>query len=201
VGAVAGSRDLLGSAVVAGTGPVEHFLQGTPPWPMLTDVLTRASASRRDRPVRVGIGRPTKLLLRRITTNSRLRGEKGSQRLRAWCPTCRTPTSGSCQRCGGHRGRASPPVKVNRRRHGVPVVILTAVLTGQGDLADAGRALGLGLEPAAEPAGVVAHIDNLDDGDGPVQTEAALVEAGELAEAHAGAEQGDDVIRPAPRWR
>jgi hypothetical protein len=39
----------------------------------------------------------------------------------------------------------------------------------------------------------------LDDGDGPVQAEAALVEAGELAEAQAGAEQGDDVVPPPQR--
>jgi hypothetical protein len=68
--------------------------------------------------------------------------------------------------------------------------------TGPGDFPDAGPALGLGLEPAAEPAGVVAHVDDLDDGDGPVQAEAALVEAGELAEAHPGAQQGDDVVPP-----
>jgi hypothetical protein len=94
--------------------------------------------------------------------------------------------SGEDQRVGGRVGRQLAADRLDD-------------LTGQGDLPDAGRALGRGLEPAAEAAGLTAHVDDLDDGDGPVQAEAAFVEAGELAEAQAGAEQGDDVVPPPQR--
>jgi hypothetical protein len=44
---------------------------------------------------------------------------------------------------------------------------------GQGHLADAGVALGAGLEAAAEPAGLVAGGTDLQDGHGPVEVDAA----------------------------
>jgi hypothetical protein len=44
---------------------------------------------------------------------------------------------------------------------------------GQGELADAGVALGSRLEAAAEPAGLVAGVDDLEQGQGPVQLDAA----------------------------
>jgi hypothetical protein len=70
----------------------------------------------------------------------------------------------------------------------------------QGDLADAGVALGAGLEAAAELAArLVAHVHDLQGRDGLVEVDAAAVQAGELADAQAGAEQGDDVIPPEQR--
>jgi hypothetical protein len=53
---------------------------------MLTDLLTRLAASRRDRPLRDGAGRDgetAKLLLRHTTVDMRQRGEKTLERLRA----------------------------------------------------------------------------------------------------------------------
>ena len=73
-------------------------------------------------------------------------------------------------------------------------------LGGEGDLADAGVALGAGLEAAAElAAGLVAHVDDLEGGHGPVEVDPAAAQAGELADAQAGAEQGEDVIPPEQR--
>ena len=67
----------------------------------------------------------------------------------------------------------------------------------EGDLADAGVALGAGLEAAAElAAGLIAHVDDLQGRDGLVEVDAAAVQAGKFADALAGAEQGDDVIPP-----
>src|SRR5512132_987595 len=73
-------------------------------------------------------------------------------------------------------------------------------LGGQGDLADAGVALGAGLEAAAEvAAGLVAHVDDLQGGDGLGEVDAAAVQAGEFADVQAGAEQGGDVVPPEQR--
>jgi hypothetical protein len=44
---------------------------------------------------------------------------------------------------------------------------------GQGDFADAGVALGPRLEAAAEPAGLIAGVDDLEDRQGPVEVDAA----------------------------
>jgi hypothetical protein len=71
---------------------------------------------------------------------------------------------------------------------------------GQGDLADAGVAFGAGLEAAAGLAArLETDVDDLQAGDGLVEVDAAAVQAGELADAQAGAEQGDDVIPPEQR--
>jgi hypothetical protein len=71
---------------------------------------------------------------------------------------------------------------------------------GQGDFADAGVALGAGFEAAAElAAGLVAHVDDLQDRDGLVEVDAAAVQAGELANAQAGTNEGDDVVPPEQR--
>jgi hypothetical protein len=70
-------------------------------------------------------------------------------------------------------------------------------LRRQGNLADAGVALGAGLKAAAEvAAGLITHIDDLHGWDGLVEVDPAAVQAGELADAQPGAEQGDDVVPP-----
>jgi hypothetical protein len=62
-------------------------------------------------------------------------------------------------------------------------------LGGEGDLADAGVAFGAGFEAAAElAASLEAHVHDLQGRDGLVEVDAAAVQAGELAEAQAGAE-------------
>jgi hypothetical protein len=59
----------------------------------------------------------------------------------------------------------------------------------QGNLADAGVALGPGLEAAAAlAAGLVAHVDDLQGRDGLVEVDAAAVQAGELADTQPSAE-------------
>jgi hypothetical protein len=69
-----------------------------------------------------------------------------------------------------------------------------------GDLADGGVAFGAGLEAAAELAtGLEADVNHLQGRDGLAEVDAAAVQAGELADAQAGAEQGDDVIPPEQR--
>jgi hypothetical protein len=69
-----------------------------------------------------------------------------------------------------------------------------------GGLADAGVALGAGLEAATElTARLVAHVNDLQRWDGLVEVDAAAVQAGELADAQAGAEQGGDVVPPEQR--
>ena len=70
---------------------------------------------------------------------------------------------------------------------------------GQGDLADAGVALGPGLEAAAEPAGLIAGVDDLEDGQGPVQVDAAAAQPGQLPEPQPGAEQAQHVVPPEQR--
>jgi hypothetical protein len=49
-------------------------------------------------------------------------------------------------------------------------------------LADAGVALGAWLEAAAEPAGLIAHVDHLEHGQGALEVDSSVAEAGELAE-------------------
>ena len=58
---------------------------------MLTQLLTRPSASRRDRAAHASTATAT-LLLRHTTADGRPRDEKGLERLRAWCPICREPS-------------------------------------------------------------------------------------------------------------
>jgi hypothetical protein len=52
---------------------------------MLTELLTGPSANGRDRGVRGRHKKAAGLLLRHTTVDLRLRGEKGLERLRAWC--------------------------------------------------------------------------------------------------------------------
>jgi hypothetical protein len=70
---------------------------------------------------------------------------------------------------------------------------------GQGNLADAGVALGTGLEAAAEPAGVIAGVNDLEHGQGAVQVDAAAAQSGQLPEPQSGAEQAQHVVPPEQR--
>jgi hypothetical protein len=71
---------------------------------------------------------------------------------------------------------------------------------GQRQLPDAGVALGAGFEAAAElAAGLVAHLDDLENGSGPIEVDPSVAEAGQLAEAQTGAEEDEDVIPPGQR--
>ena len=59
---------------------------------------------------------------------------------------------------------------------------------GEGQLPDAGIALGTGLEAATElPTGLVAHVHNLEDGNRPIEMDPPAAQAGQLAEAEASA--------------
>jgi hypothetical protein len=59
---------------------------------------------------------------------------------------------------------------------------------GQRQLPDAGVALGAGLKTATELAtGLIAHLDDLQDGHGPIEMDPAAAQAGQLTEAQAGA--------------
>jgi hypothetical protein len=51
---------------------------------------------------------------------------------------------------------------------------------GQGELADAGVALGPRLEAAAEPAGLITGVDDLEDGQGTIQVDATAAQPGQL---------------------
>jgi hypothetical protein len=53
---------------------------------------------------------------------------------------------------------------------------------GQGHLADAGIAIGAWFEAAAEPAGLVAHVNDLEHGEAALQVDPSAAQAGELAE-------------------
>jgi hypothetical protein len=68
-----------------------------------------------------------------------------------------------------------------------------------GELADAGVALGSRLEAAAEPAGLVAGVDDLEDGQGAVQVDAAATQPGQFPEPQPGAEQAQHVVPPEQR--
>ena len=70
---------------------------------------------------------------------------------------------------------------------------------GQGKLADPGVALGPWLEAAAEPAGLIAGIDDLERGQGAVQVDAAAAQPGQLPEPQPGAEQAEHVVPPEQR--
>lgn len=73
---------------------------------------------------------------------------------------------------------------------------------GRGELPDAGVALGAAFEAAAElAAGLVAHLDDLEDGHRPVEVDPAPGQAGQLAEPQAGAEEDEDVIPPGSGMR
>jgi hypothetical protein len=62
-----------------------------------------------------------------------------------------------------------------------------ADLVAHGHHPDAGQALGFGLEAAAEPAGLIAHLDDLD--------------AAQLGEDPAAAQPGSSPLRsPVPTW-
>jgi hypothetical protein len=91
--------------------------------------------------------------------------------------------AGEQQGIGVAAGRQLPADRLHHQR-------------GQGYLADAGVALGPSLEPAAEPAGLVAGGTDLQDRHRAVEVDAAAAQAGQLAEAQAGAEEGDDMVPP-----
>ena len=59
----------------------------------------------------------------------------------------------------------------------------------EGDLTDAGVALGRGLKPLPNWLRLIAHIDDLQDWDGLGEVDAAAVQAGELADAQTGTEE------------
>src|SRR4029453_12507051 len=66
---------------------------------------------------------------------------------------------------------------------------------GERQLPDAGVALGAGFEAAAElAAGLVAHLDDLEDGHRPVEVDPAAAQAGQLTEPQAGAQEDQDGI-------
>jgi hypothetical protein len=58
--------------------------------------------------------------------------------------------------------------------------------------ADAGRALGLGLEAAAEPAGLIADLDDLDAPQ--LWEDAAAAQPEQFAAAQPGADLGEEVV-------
>jgi hypothetical protein len=70
---------------------------------------------------------------------------------------------------------------------------------GEGYRADAGVALGSWLEPAAEPASLVASGTDLKHRQGPVEVDPAPAQPGQLAKAKAGAKQGEHVVPPEQR--
>jgi hypothetical protein len=59
--------------------------------------------------------------------------------------------------------------------------------------------LGAGFEAAAEPAGLVAHVDHLEHRQGALEVDSSTTQAGELAEAQPGAGQYEHVIPPEQR--
>jgi hypothetical protein len=64
-------------------------------------------------------------------------------------------------------------------------------------LPDAGVALGAGFEAAAELAtDLVAHVDDLEGGHGPIEMDPAAAQAGQLTEPQSCSEKGEDVIPP-----
>ena len=64
-------------------------------------------------------------------------------------------------------------------------------------LPDAGVALGAAFEAATElAAGLVAHLDDLEDGYRPVEVDPAAAQAGQLPEPQSGAQEDEDVIPP-----
>jgi hypothetical protein len=67
---------------------------------------------------------------------------------------------------------------------------------GQGDLADAGVALGSRLEAAAEPTGLIPGVDDLEHRQAPVEADTPAVQPGQLPEPQAGAEQTQHVVPP-----
>jgi hypothetical protein len=43
---------------------------------------------------------------------------------------------------------------------------------------------------------LVAHVDDLEDGDGPIEMDPAAAESGQFPEAQAGAQEGEDMVPP-----
>jgi hypothetical protein len=70
---------------------------------------------------------------------------------------------------------------------------------GERDLADAGVTLGVGLEAAAEPAGLVAHVDHLEHGWCSLEVDPPPAQPGELTEPQPGAKQNEHMIPPEQR--
>ena len=68
---------------------------------------------------------------------------------------------------------------------------LTDLLT-HGHYADAGRALGFGFEAAAEPASLIADLDNLDAPQ--LRVDAAATQPEQLAAAQPGADLGEEMV-------
>src|SRR6266536_2872847 len=63
---------------------------------------------------------------------------------------------------------------------------------GERELPDAGVAFRPGFETTAEPAGLVARVDHLEYGGGSVEVDPAAAQPGQLSEAQARPEEGDD---------
>jgi hypothetical protein len=111
---------------------------------MLTNLITKPSASRRDRGTPAGNMEGAKLQFRPAKVVLPLRGETGS-RLRAWCSTCREPF-GSCQ-----RGRWSPRtgLTLHARWYRCCAVCAPFVLAGRAlDVSQAAVHSGRGRSPA-----------------------------------------------------
>jgi hypothetical protein len=70
---------------------------------------------------------------------------------------------------------------------------------GERDLADAGVALGPRLEAAAEPASLIPGVDDLEDGQVPVQVDAAAAQPGQLPEPQPSAQEAEHVVPPEQR--
>jgi hypothetical protein len=70
---------------------------------------------------------------------------------------------------------------------------------GRGELADAGVALGPGLEAAAEPTGLIPGVDDLQHRQAPVEVDAAAAQPGQLPEPQPGAEEAEHVVPPEQR--
>jgi hypothetical protein len=68
---------------------------------------------------------------------------------------------------------------------------------GERQFPDAGVALGAAFEAATElAAGLVAHLDDLEDGHGPIEMDPAAAQAGQLTEPQASAQEDEHVIPP-----
>jgi hypothetical protein len=102
--------------------------------------------------------------------------------LDSWAAALAWAAAGAGEQQGGRIAAGREPA-ADRLHH----------LGGQRDLADAGIALGPWFEAATELAAcLVANVDDLHRRDGLVEVDTAAVQAGELADTQAGAEQSDD---------
>jgi hypothetical protein len=70
---------------------------------------------------------------------------------------------------------------------------------GERDLADAGVALGAGLEAAAEPVGLVAHVHDLEHGRFLLEVDASAPEPGPAHRSAGRSQQGQHMVPPEQR--